>query len=262
MKKILVLICLSVGTVAVSCKKEAAEINPKDAGGPVAANHPPEVKPAIAGPTASNSASIATSNSTSSATSNSTTTGKGGQSSSSASFPSAAAAAQPPNDASQPSQDISPPAQSQAAAVAASAQEPFCSTSSAKIEQLNLTPGTVLHAELDRSLDFETARVGDKFTATFTKSISSGIGVVIPLHAQASGTIVDDQSSKESEKKPRFAFRLDGVCLDGQKFSISTHQTLPISTHPEIGGTSGGPIGENGITLIPEGTNLRFVVNR
>jgi hypothetical protein len=121
-----------------------------------------------------------------------------------------------------------------------------------------ITPGTLIAAQLSKSMDAKKAKTGDKFEAKTVVDLLSNGEAVIPKGSKITGHITEVKARNKDSKDSMIGIAFDSVSMkDGTELAIQA-TIQAIGRAPETGGSSysseGGPIGTSGASM-PSGTS-------
>jgi len=89
-------------------------------------------------------------------------------------------------------------------------------------ETVVIPGGTAIPVRLDSALGSKTSNAGDNFTATVSQPVEVNGKVAIPLHSQASGTVVDAKPLGRFKGGAVLSIRLNSIDVGGKTYQIRT----------------------------------------
>ncbi len=116
-----------------------------------------------------------------------------------------------------------------------------------------ITPGTIIPAELSKSVDAKKAKAGDKIEAKTVVDLLSNGQVLIPKGSKILGHVTDSKARSKDSKDSMVGIVFDSLSLkDGSELTIqAVVQAIgrPVDQTSSSASTSGGPIGSSGKSM-------------
>ncbi|MGH9566918.1 MAG: hypothetical protein ACRD4I_13095 [Candidatus Angelobacter sp.] len=115
---------------------------------------------------------------------------------------------------------------------------PAPSASTAKGPGLHFSPGTILPAKLDKSLDAKKAKPGDPVVAKIDQDLLSNGKIVIPRNSKILGHVVEAKPSSHDDKSSKL-----GIVFD--KIEVKDAPEIPLSAVVQGIGAPVSAVGNN-----------------
>jgi hypothetical protein len=93
-----------------------------------------------------------------------------------------------------------------------------------KPEPIIVPAGTVLTVKLTQGITSKTAKAGDTFNATLSKSVKVGGNVALPAGSKVTGSIVEAKAKGKIKGEGELALKLTKISVKGKSYTIQTQE--------------------------------------